>query len=160
MSRHNDEYPSENGLPPQRSDNSQWWEYFENDEDLLSKEVQLKDKYAFAISVDESGMPKVNAMGRGLVAEKIRRQAEESGLPVERDPDMVRRLFRPSDDRIVPARVYGIIAEILTFVYQLNELASRMEMEKESAGVNEIMEDGGEEEFEEELEDYEEYYEN
>lgn len=104
----------------------------ESEEERLGKPEELKDKYAFALTIDQvTGMPKVTAMGRGLIARKIEQKGREAGLRVEKDPDMTRRLFKPADDRAIPTRIYGVIAEILTFVYELNELFDKEEIPPE-----------------------------
>jgi len=147
MSRLNNDTPEEDYSREEAQDADRWWEYFEDGEDWLEEE-ELKDKYAFSLSLDEkTGLPRVTAMGRGLIAKRIVEKAGEAGKPVEKDPDMARRLFRPTDDRVVPARVYGIIAEILTFVYQLNELYDKKEPPAEFIESEEEMEELLDEEY-------------
>jgi flagellar biosynthesis protein len=120
---------------PSQEEISRWWDHFES-EDELFREEQLKDKYAFALSLDErTGMPRITAMGRGLFAKRIEQRAQEAGVQVEHDPDMAQRLFRPTEDSVIHPRLYGVIAEILTFVYQLNEMVDRNGFE---AGAEEI----------------------
>lgn len=147
MSGHNDNYTEEEYSRQNVGDAERRWEYFEGEEDQLEEE-ELKDKYAFGLSLDEkTGLPRITAMGRGLIAKRIVEKAEDAGKQVEKDPDMAQRLFRPTDDRVVPARVYGIIAEILTFVYQLNELYDAKKIPEEFIESEET----GEEVFEEKL---------
>ncbi len=144
MSRHSDDYFQEDETSlPIESDPEKWWDAFDNEEDLFN-EQELKDKYAFALDVDKvTGMPKVVAMGRGLIAKKIVEHARAADVQMEKDPDMARRLFTPADDRVIPTRVYGVIAEILTFVYQVNEMMARgeepPEEEKETEEPEEIL---------------------
>lgn len=128
MSRHDPNDPK--GMHnPSQEEISRWWDHFETEDDLF-KEEQLKDKYAFALSLDDrTGLPRVTAMGRGLFATRIEQRAQESGLQVEKDPDMVKRLFKPTDENAIHPRIYGVIAEILTFVYQINEKATREGLE-------------------------------
>ncbi|MCD4782572.1 MAG: EscU/YscU/HrcU family type III secretion system export apparatus switch protein [Candidatus Eremiobacteraeota bacterium] len=146
MSRLNDNSPEEKYSRQEVGDADRLWEHFEDEEDW-PKEEKLKDKYAFGLSQDEeTGLPRVTAMGRGLIAKRIVEKAGEAGKRVEKDPDMAQRLFRPTDDRVVPARVYGIIAEILTFVYQLNEQYDAKKIPEEFIESEET----GEEEFTEE----------
>lgn len=128
MSRLNDDYFQEDETTlPVEEDPEKWWDAFESEEDLFNEE-ELKDRYAFALDVDKiTGMPKVVAMGRGLIAKKIVEQARAADVQLEKDPDMARRLFTPADDKVIPTRIYGVIAEILTFVYQVNEIMERGE---------------------------------
>lgn len=162
MSRHNNENLRRSSHPHEDTDQTglKNWDAFEDEEEILQQEVKLKDKYAFALTLDEeTGMPRVTAVGRGLMAKRIEEKAKEAGLTLDRDPDLAERLFKPSDDRVIPAPIYGIIAEILTFVYQLNEVFQQTEEPQEPSGDDEI--DGFEDEWEktpaEELEFEDEY---
>lgn len=90
--------------------------------DPVTGEPVLKDRYAMALSYDlETGKPKVTALGRGRFARKIEETAEKAGVWVERNPEKAEKLFRPTDNTVIPTHLYGLIAEILTFIYQLDQ---------------------------------------
>jgi flagellar biosynthesis protein len=55
------------------------------------------------------------------VAEKILRLARENGIPLRQDPDLVELLSQLKLDEAIPPEAYKIVAEILAFVYTLNE---------------------------------------
>lgn len=65
--------------------------------------------------------PKVVAKGRGLVAEKILALAREQGIPMREDPDLVQLLTQIDLDREIPPTLYKVVAELLAFVYRLNQ---------------------------------------
>jgi flagellar biosynthesis protein len=65
--------------------------------------------------------PKVIAKGRGLVAEKIMALAREQGIPMREDPDLVHLLTQIDLDQEIPPSLYKVVAELLAFVYHLNQ---------------------------------------
>ncbi len=69
--------------------------------------------------------PKVVAKGRGLVAEKIIALAREQGIPMREDPDLVQMLTQIDLDQEIPPTLYKIVAEVLAFVYRLNQRYQR-----------------------------------
>jgi flagellar biosynthetic protein FlhB len=78
--------------------------------------------YAIALRYDESRMraPVVVAKGADLVALRIREIAAEHSVPLVEAPPLARALHAGCDigDEI-PARLYSVVAQILTYVYQL-----------------------------------------
>lgn len=78
---------------------------------------------AVALLYDESKSqaPKVVATGKGEVAKKIIELARESGVHIREDQNLVELLAKiPLGDEI-PADLYQTVAEVLAFVYQVNE---------------------------------------
>jgi len=77
---------------------------------------------AVAIVYDENkgSAPQVVASGQGIIAEKIIATAEEAGIHIQEDPDLVELLAKvPLGDEI-PVDLYQTVAEVLAFVYQVN----------------------------------------
>lgn len=64
--------------------------------------------------------PKVIAKGQGFVAEKIMALAQEHGVPMREDPDLVQVLAQLDLNREIPPTLYRVVAELLAFVYRLN----------------------------------------
>lgn len=87
------------------------------------KEKQQTTKMAAAIKYDsvKSNAPTVTASGRGIIAEKIIELAREQGVPIKNDPDLVSVLSKLKVGSEIPAELYRAVAEILAFVYSLNE---------------------------------------
>ena len=65
--------------------------------------------------------PRVTAKGRGSIAEKIIKLAMEHNIPIRKDPALVEILSRLDIDQEIPPELYKAIAEILAFVYSVNE---------------------------------------
>jgi flagellar biosynthesis protein len=64
--------------------------------------------------------PKVIAKGQGFVAEKIMALARENGVPMREDTDLVQVLSQLDLNREIPPTLYHVVAELLAFVYRLN----------------------------------------
>ncbi len=78
---------------------------------------------AIAIKYDPAGMgaPKVLAKGAGHIAKKIREIAKANNVPVLEDKPLARALFKGVEvGQEVPFELYQAVAEILAFVYRLN----------------------------------------
>lgn len=87
----------------------------------LKKDVQPDRPRAVAISYDKDSMaaPEVSALGQGEIAERIIALAEENGIPVRHDPDLVSLLAHLDVGQTIPPELYALVAEVLAFVYQL-----------------------------------------
>lgn len=83
--------------------------------------------FAVALKYDSASMgaPQVVAKGMNLVAQKIRELAGENEVPVLEAPPLARALYRHAEvgDQI-PATLYTAVAEVLAYVYQLNQYAA------------------------------------
>ncbi|HIO22918.1 MAG TPA: flagellar biosynthesis protein FlhB, partial [Nitrospinaceae bacterium] len=64
--------------------------------------------------------PVVTAKGKGLIAEKIISLAKENNVPIKEDPSLVHLLSQVDLNREIPASLYHVVAELLSFVYRLN----------------------------------------
>ncbi|MDH3616783.1 MAG: flagellar biosynthesis protein FlhB [Gammaproteobacteria bacterium] len=95
-------------------------------EELPTADVVITNPTHFAVALryDDSSMgaPKVIAKGKDLIAKRIREVATEHGVPLFSAPPLARVLFRTTEigDEI-PARLYTAVAQILAYIYQLNE---------------------------------------
>jgi len=65
--------------------------------------------------------PRVTARGLGFMAEKIVELAKKHKVPIKEDPALAQILSRLDIDEQIPPELYKAIAEILAFVYSLNE---------------------------------------
>ena len=63
----------------------------------------------------------MTASGRGIIAEKIIEIAQENGIPIKNDPDLIQVLSKLEIGTEIPVELYRAVAEILAFVYSLNE---------------------------------------
>lgn len=85
--------------------------------------MESESNKAVAVSYEpgKDSAPRVVARGRGLIAERIIDIATEAGVPLYRDPDLVEVLMAVDVDELVPTHLYRAIAEVLAFVYRLNQ---------------------------------------
>jgi flagellar biosynthetic protein FlhB len=94
-------------------------------EDVPTADVIITNPTHFAVALkydDNMGAPQVVAKGKDLIAKRIREIATENGVPLFSAPPLARVLFRTTDigDEI-PAGLYTAVAQILAYIYQLNE---------------------------------------
>lgn len=67
-----------------------------------------------------SGAPRVVAKGAGVIATKIREEAERHGVPLVRDVQLARTLHRVCElGHEVPLELYEAVARVLAFVFAL-----------------------------------------
>jgi flagellar biosynthetic protein FlhB len=78
--------------------------------------------FAVALQYSDGEMraPRVIAKGVNLVAARIRELAVENNVPLLEAPPLARALYHNVDlDREIPGALYGAVAEVLAWVYQL-----------------------------------------
>lgn len=79
--------------------------------------------YAVALLYDPKKMrsPKVVAKGTDEIARIIRETGERHRVPIVSAPPLARRLYRDVEiDREIPVSLYAAVAQILSYVFQLN----------------------------------------
>jgi flagellar biosynthetic protein FlhB len=80
--------------------------------------------FAVALKYDSENMgaPVVVAKGQDLIAKRIRELAQENDIPIVENPPLARTLYRDSEiGREIPGDLYEAVAEVLAFVYQINQ---------------------------------------
>lgn len=65
--------------------------------------------------------PRVVAKGERLLAERIIEIAKAHNIHIHQDPDLVAVLATLDIDREIPESLYYAVAEVLAFVYHLNQ---------------------------------------
>lgn len=88
---------------------------------MASEETQLDKAVALLYDKEQSDAPRVVASGRGVIARKIIETAREAGIHIQEDPDLVEILSKVPVGQDIPVELYQTIAEILSFVYQVND---------------------------------------
>ncbi len=81
--------------------------------------------FAVALKYDPKQMraPRVLAKGVDLVAQNIRRIAEEHRVPVFESPKLARALYRSTDlDGEIPAGLYVAVAQVLSYIFRVRTL--------------------------------------
>ena len=70
--------------------------------------------------------PNVVATGKGIVAENILDKANDANVPVYKDEKLAEELSRLDLGEQIPEDLYQIVAEILIFVSDLDQLRDKM----------------------------------
>jgi len=84
------------------------------------KNKNLKSAVALKYHTEKDTAPKLTAKGEGLVAEHIIQLAKENQIPIKEDPNLVQILSQVDINKEIPPSVYKVVAELLAFVYKLN----------------------------------------
>jgi flagellar biosynthesis protein len=79
-----------------------------------SKAVALK------YNKDKDAAPKITAKGRGFIAEKIVETARAHNVPLHEDKNLVQVLEALDLETEIPPELYRAVAEVLAFIYRLN----------------------------------------
>jgi flagellar biosynthesis protein len=70
----------------------------------------------------QDSAPRITAKGRGALAEKILAVAQANNIPVRQDKALLDALYRLEINEEIPEKLYRVVAEILAFVYRMNQL--------------------------------------
>jgi flagellar biosynthesis protein len=99
--------------------------YAQNDKNAL-KPLNIKEKPARQTAVAlkdgdvEGAMPTITAAGRGKIAEQILQIAQEQGIKIRTDADLVEILAKIELESPIPSEAFMAVAEILSYVYRAN----------------------------------------
>lgn len=86
----------------------------------MAENPSQKRAVALAYDPKAAGAPKLVAKGKGRTADQILKLAEQNGVPVRRDPNLVQVLSRLNLDQEIPPEVYRAVAAILAFLNRVN----------------------------------------
>jgi flagellar biosynthesis protein len=80
-------------------------------------------KYAAALRYknEKDGAPRVVALGKGTLAEKIVEAARQNKIPLHKDPELVCALSTLEVGQEIPFELYQAVAEVLAFVLHLDK---------------------------------------
>ena len=88
--------------------------------------------------VDKSKAPKITGFGKGQIAEKILKVAEDNKVPFYEDASLVELLSKLAINSEIPPSLYNVVAEILSFVYKLDRLAKKKKMVRKKSSKGNI----------------------
>ena len=93
-------------------------------------QLDIKDKSklkAVVVKYDvaKDKAPKITGFGKGQIAEKILRVAEDNKVPFYEDASLTELMSKLSIQSEVPPFLYNVVAEVLSFVYKLDRLAKK-----------------------------------
>ena len=93
----------------------------------MAAENKQKVKQAVALEYDPAdSAPKVIAMGRGALAEKIIEQAKQAEVPVHKDDKLADTLSKLQIGDMIPPELYEVVAEILVFVDGMDKIKAKV----------------------------------
>jgi flagellar biosynthesis protein len=87
---------------------------------MPEEELRRKKAVALKYDHDSNAAPRVIVKGAGHIAEQILSLAEENDIHIHEDPDLLNILVALELQSEIPEHLYVAIAEILAFIYQLN----------------------------------------
>lgn len=82
---------------------------------------EQKRASAIKFNYPDDKVPSITATGTGETAEYIVAVAEEYDVPVYKDPPLARALGQLEIGDLVPPELYTAVAEVLAFVYSLDQ---------------------------------------
>ncbi len=77
-------------------------------------------RLAVALTYDKPAAPRVVAMGRGWLGEKIIETARAHGVPLRQDAALAEALSTIELDTEIPEDLYRAVAEVIGFVLRMN----------------------------------------
>jgi len=85
---------------------------------------RFKKAVALKYTPGQTEAPVVVAKGQGSVADMILQKAKENGVAVQEDAALVEVLSKLDLDQQIPAELYQLVAEVLSYVYQSDRAAA------------------------------------
>jgi len=100
-------------------------------QDVARSDVVVTNPTHIAVALmyesQKTSAPVVVAKGQRLLAEKIKAVAEANNVPIVENPPVARTLYKAVDvGQQIPEELYQAVAEILAYVYQLNEATGEL----------------------------------
>lgn len=82
-----------------------------------------KSKVAVALKYEMGDeAPEIVATGKGELADKIINKAREANVPTYEDGKLANTLLKLEVGELIPPELYGVVAEILVFVDNMDKL--------------------------------------
>ena len=90
-------------------------------------------KKATALKYDDTkdNAPKAMAQGSGVRANNIIKIAEQNGIPIKKDEDLVNMLSQIELNQEIPVELYKAVSEIFSFVYEMSNDNQNKEEDEE-----------------------------
>ena len=92
-----------------------------------NKHIAGKEKTAVAVAYNPGEVaPKILAVGKGEVAERIIETAKENDVPFYQDNKLAETLSRLQIGDTIPPELYEVVAEILVFVDDMDRKKGKL----------------------------------
>lgn len=82
---------------------------------------------ALRYDIEKDAAPVILAAGRGQFAEDILKVAEENKIPFYEDKGLADLLLKLEVNTEIPKELYTLVAEVLAFVFRLDQMAAKRE---------------------------------
>jgi flagellar biosynthesis protein len=86
-----------------------------------NKNKEIKEVAALKYNPEEGKAPKIVALGKGEIGEKIIEKAKENAVPVVENKNIAHTLSMLSVGDEIPPELYEVVAEILIFVGNIDK---------------------------------------
>ena len=92
-----------------------------------NKHIAGKEKTAVAVAYNPGEVaPKILAVGKGEVAERIIETAKENDVPFYQDNKLAETLSKLQIGDTIPPELYEVVAEILVFVDDMDRMKGKL----------------------------------
>ena len=92
-----------------------------------NRHIAGKEKTAVAVAYNPGEVaPKILAVGKGEVAERIIETAKENDVPFYQDNQLAETLSRLQIGDTIPPELYEVVAEILVFVDDMDRMKGKL----------------------------------
>ncbi|MGB3750186.1 MAG: EscU/YscU/HrcU family type III secretion system export apparatus switch protein [Arcobacteraceae bacterium] len=86
---------------------------------MLEKKYIRDKAVALKYDKEKDNAPSVTAHGTGNTAKNIIKIAEENGIPIKKDEDLVNMLSQIELNQEIPTELYQAVSEVFSFIYGL-----------------------------------------
>jgi flagellar biosynthesis protein len=77
-------------------------------------------KLAVALKYEKPNAPRVTAIGRGELAQRIIETAQEHGVPLSENAGLAEALSQLELEQEIPENLYRAVAEVLTYILRVS----------------------------------------
>ncbi|WMJ88287.1 EscU/YscU/HrcU family type III secretion system export apparatus switch protein [Anaerocolumna sp. MB42-C2] len=98
-----------------------------NDRFQNKKNTNPINKTAIALGYNpDEAAPRIIASGKGYLADKILKKANENKIPVHKDEQLASTLSKLDIGDYIPPELYDVVSEILLFVDNMDRIKSKV----------------------------------
>ena len=83
--------------------------------------TSLTQAVSIRYSKEHDSAPKITAKGKGYVAEQILELGKKHAIPVYQNTTLVSMLMAIKIDHEIPPELYKAVAEVLAYIYRLDQ---------------------------------------
>lgn len=88
---------------------------------MSESDKEIKEVAVLKYEPDEDRAPKIIALGKGEIAQKIIDKAEELDIPIYKDENIAHTLNMLNLGDQIPPELYEMVAQILVFVSSIDK---------------------------------------